>query len=97
MRRSQTSFSLLLLLRQSEKFSATGWSGGGCWDGGGGCGVCVCVGKFSIAILWFISLAPKLLYFDSRQTNVRIEIKRKAATAEEVSGKLVKNTPDSKM
>lgn len=29
---------------------------------------------------WFISLAQKLLYFDSRQTNVRIEIKREAAT-----------------
>jgi len=43
-------------------------------------GGCVWVGKFSIAILWFISFAPKLLYFDSRQTNVRIEIKRKAAT-----------------
>jgi len=41
---------------------------------------CLWVGKFSIAILWFISFAPKLLYFDSRQTNVRIEIKRKAAT-----------------
>lgn len=73
MRRSQTSFSLLLLLRQSEKFQPLGGCGGGkvekTW-----------VGKFSIAILWFISFAPKLLYFDSRQTNVRIEIKRKAAT-----------------
>lgn len=28
----------------------------------------------------FISLVQKLLYFDSRQTNVRIEIKREAAT-----------------
>lgn len=34
----------------------------------------------SLHLFWFISLAQKLLYFDSRQTNVRIEIKREAAT-----------------
>lgn len=84
MRKSQTSFSLLLLLRQSEKFSATLWWRWSAWVGRW---VASWVlrswmdGKFSIAILWFISFAPKLLYFDSRQTNVRIEIKRKRQKA----------------
>lgn len=43
---------------------------------------------------WFISLAQKLLYFDSRQTNVRIEIKREAATgsAGSASGKVGEST-----
>lgn len=36
--------------------------------------------SLTLSLQRFISLAQKLLYFDSRQTNVRIEIKRKAAT-----------------